>query len=129
MNYLQVVKWLVKDILDTTDAQGDIEANVDRYLEDLSKDVQQQAEALGKEQFRLLCATNTPRMKGKVKRLAQKFFKGRYKPNSLDVFFEHDQWHVRFDSKDGALTCTVVDAEPGQFNSGLDFEEIDFVEI
>ncbi len=39
MTYPEIVEWLVRDILASTDSKDDLEANVDRYMEDLAASV------------------------------------------------------------------------------------------
>ena len=47
MEYNEIIKWLAEDILSSTENAEDIEANVDRYMEDLTKSVQAKAEEIG----------------------------------------------------------------------------------
>jgi len=46
ITYQEVIEWIVKDILASTESADDIEANVDRYMEDLADSVQSMAKEL-----------------------------------------------------------------------------------
>ena len=47
MEYNEIIEWLAKEVLSSTENADDIEANVDRYMEDLTKSVQAKAEEIG----------------------------------------------------------------------------------
>lgn len=64
---------------------------------------------------------NTNKMHEEIKNLA----KGYFDTCELDIFFEHGQWWVRnWSDQYEDHTYSVVDADPGIEDSGLDFEEI-----
>lgn len=51
MTYPEIVKWLAEDIIASTESADDVEANVDRYMEDLTQSVQEMAEQLAKTEL------------------------------------------------------------------------------
>jgi hypothetical protein len=47
MSYPAIIEWLAEDILGSTNSADEIEANVDRYIQDLTASVQAKAEEIG----------------------------------------------------------------------------------
>ena len=47
MNYNNIIEWLARDILGSTEAADQIEGNVDRYVEDLTGSIQSKATEIG----------------------------------------------------------------------------------
>ena len=47
INYPTIVEWVARDVLSSTEDAEDIEANVDRFMEDMTRSVQEKAEEIG----------------------------------------------------------------------------------
>jgi non-homologous end joining protein Ku len=52
MTYQEIINWLAQDIIDTTEEKEHVEANVDRYLEDLADAVREKTEQLAEAHFK-----------------------------------------------------------------------------
>jgi hypothetical protein len=66
---------------------------------------------------------NTPAMEKKVRSAVRQKFHKRH----VDTVFEHGQWWVTFppmEAENVEVIFSVVDAEPGIGDTGLDFEEV-----